>query len=449
METKYTYDDEGRIILEIDIDSKNTIIKETRYKYEENNGYKYIYKRVISKYNINDSYFQIYKYDNDELISCMIKDVYNRKVYEFKDSNILINDYNNNTITTAVLDNYKISKLTKYRIIDNKKYDLITFDSERNDEFKSINYDEFNRIESMRIFYECDYLTVINKTTILQNPINHLNNIFLLIPDTDFNNYGFIKILYTYEKNTNKIKTKQICTQKNDCNTVFEYNDGKITSFKAKANNNLLIGTIDTNINNTNSIYSINRLECDVSIIEEYHLHTSHNLHLVYENDILVEVYDNNVKNKNEYNNKLDSLFTIPEIQHFSNIINSLEYCHNYIIVRQLLDITESFIRKRYTTYNKVENSYISFTKDNYTLKSSGNVLNIYKTSINNDIKTIEVFKVLFNIRKFDIRKFNNNYSIESYIENLKEEDIISKYILKYKLLPDNKQILINREEIK
>ena len=81
METKYTYDDKGRIILEIDIDDKNNLIKETRYKYEEKNGYKYIYKRVISKYNIEDSYFQIYKYDNGELISCMIKDVYNRKVY--------------------------------------------------------------------------------------------------------------------------------------------------------------------------------------------------------------------------------------------------------------------------------------------------------------------------------------------------------------------------------
>ena len=107
-----------------------------------------------------------------------------------------------------------------------------------------------------------------------------------------------------------------------------------------------------------------------------------------------------------------------------------------------------SFIYKEYNTYNKVKNDYISFTKDNYTLKSSGNVLTICKTSIDNDIKTIEVFKVLFNIRKFDIRKFNNNYSIESYIENLKEEDIISKYILKYKLLTNNKEVLINREEL-
>ena len=444
METKYTYDDEGRIILEIDIDDKNTLIKETRYKYEEKNGYKYVYKRVISKYNIEDSYFQIYKYDNGELISCMIKDVYNRKVYEFKDSNILINDYNNNTVTTAVLDKYKIVKLTKYKIVDNKQYDLITFNSKKNDELKFINYDEFNRIKSMRILYECDYLMVINKTTILQNPINHLNTIFLSIFDIDLNEYGFIEILYTYEKNTNKIKTKNICLSKYNCNTVFEYNDGKITNFKVKANNDLLIGTIDMNINNTNSIYEVDNLECDISIIEHYSLHTSHNLHLVYENDILVEVYDNNVKNKNEYNNKLNSLFNIPEIQHFSNIINSLEYCHNYVIVRQLLDITESFISKRYTTYNKVENSYISFTKDNYTLKSSGNVLTICKTSIDNDIKTIEVFKVLFNIRKF-----NKDSSIESYIKKLKEENIISNYILKYKLLPNNKEILINREEVK
>lgn len=445
METKYAYDDEGRIILKLEIDDFDNPIKETRYKYEEKNGYKYVYKRVISKYNIEDSYFQIYKYDNDdEIVSIMIKDVYNRKVYEFKDSAIWINDYYDNTITTAVLDNYKISKLTKYTIIDNKQYDLITFNSEKNDELKFIEYDIFNRIKSMRIFYECDYLMVINKTTILQNPINHLNNIFLLILDTDLNDYGFIKILYTYEKNTNKIKTKNICTSRHDCNTVFEYNDGTITSFKAKANNDLLIGTIDMNINTTNSIYEVDTLECDISIIEQYSLHTSYNLHLVYENDILVEVYDNNVKNKNEYNNKLNSLLTIPEIQHFSNIINSLEYCHNYIIVRELLDITESFISKRYSIYNKAENDYISFTKDNYTLKSSGNVLTICKTAINDDIKTIEIFKVLF-----DIRKFNNNSSIDSYIKNIKEENIISNYIIKYKLLPNNKEILINIEKIK
>lgn len=371
----------------------------------------------------------------------MIKDVYNRKVYEFKDSTIWINDYYDNTITTAVLDNYKISKLTKYTIIDNKKYDLITFNSEKNDEFKFIGYDKFNRIKSMRIFYECDYLMVINKTTILQNPINHLNNIFSLILDTDLDYYSFIKISYTYEKNTNKIKTKNICLSRYNCNTVFEYNDGTITSFKAKANNNLLIGTIDININSKKSIYEINTLECDISIIEQYSLH---NLHLVYENDILVEAYDNNVKNKNEYNNELNSLFTIPEIQHFSNIINSLEYCHNYVIVRQLLDITDSFTSKEYEDYSEAENDYISFTKDNYTLKSNGNVLTICKTSIDNDIKTIEVFKVLFNIKKF-----NKDSSIESYIEKLKEEDIISNYILKYKLLPDNKEILINREDLK
>lgn len=34
METKYAYDDEGRIILKLEIDDKNTLIKETRYKYE-------------------------------------------------------------------------------------------------------------------------------------------------------------------------------------------------------------------------------------------------------------------------------------------------------------------------------------------------------------------------------------------------------------------------------
>ena len=118
METKSNYDDKGRIILEIDIDGFDNLSKETRYKYEEKNGYKYVYKRVISKYNIEDSYFQIYKYYNDEIVSCMIKDVYNRKIYEFKDSNILINDYHNNTVITAVLDNYKISKLNKYIIID-------------------------------------------------------------------------------------------------------------------------------------------------------------------------------------------------------------------------------------------------------------------------------------------------------------------------------------------
>ena len=438
METKSNYDDKGRIILEIEIDGFDNLSKETRYKYEEKNGYKYVYKRVISKYNIEDSYFQIYKYDNGELISCMIKDVYNRKVYEFKDSNIIINDYHDNTVTTAVLEDDKILKLTKYTIIDNEKYNLITFNSEKNDVFKYIEYDIFNRIDCIRIFYNCNYLMGISKT-MLENPINHINNIFLFIVDTDLNDDDFIKILYTYEKNTNKIKRKNIYTTIDDYNTVFEYNDEKITSFKAKANNNLLIGTIDTNINNTNSIYSINRLECDVSIIEEDILY---NLHLVYENDILVKMYDNNVKNKNEYNNKINSLFTIPEIQYFSNLINSLEYCDNYIIIG-ILDRMISFIYKEYNTYNKVKNDYISFTKDNYTLKSSGNVLNIYKTFINDDIKTIEVFKVLFNIRKF-----NNNYSIESYIENLKEEDIISKYILKYKLLTNNKEVLINREEL-
>ena len=444
METKSNYDDKGRIILEIDIDDKNTLIKETRYKYEEKNGYKYIYKRVICRYNIEDSYFQIYKYDdNRELVLCMIKDVYNRKVYEFKDSTIIINDYYDNTITTAVLDNYKISKLTKYKIIDNKKYDLITFDSEKNDVFKFIEYDIFNRIKSIRIFDECNYLMGINET-ILENPINHINNIFLLIHDSDLNDYDFTKISYTYEKNTNKIKTKNIYTTIDDYNTVFEYNDEKITSFKANARDNVLICNIDENINNTNSIYSINRLECDVSIIEEDILY---NLHLVYENDILVKMYDNNVKNKNEYNNKLNSLFTIPEIQYFSNLINSLEYCDNYIIIG-ILDRMISFIYKDYYNYNKVENNYISFTKDNYTLKSNGNVLTIYKTFINDNIKTIEVFKVLFDIINFDIRKFNNNSSIDSYIKNLKEENILSNYILKYKLLTNNKEVLINREEL-
>ena len=442
METKYTYDDKGRIILEIDIDDKNTLIKETRYKYEENNGYKYVYKRIISKYNINDSYFQIYKYDNyNELVSCMIKDVYNRKIYEFKDSNILINDYNNNTVTTAVLSNDKILKLTKYKIADNKQYILITFTSEKNGVFKLIEYDIFNRIKSIHIFHDYNYLIAINKS-ILQNPINHINNIFSLTIDSDLNDYDFTKISYTYEKNTNKIKRKTIFSSTNYYKTVFEYNDGTITSFKAKGVHNVVICTIDININNTNSIYEINRLECDISIIEQYHLYISHNLHLVYENDILVEVYDNNVKNKNEYNNKLNTLFTKPEIKHFSDIINLLEHCDN--IIKTNADMVYSFTYKEYNTFNKAENDYISFTKDNYTLKSSGNVLTICKTSIDNDIKTIEVFKVLF-----DIRKFNKDSSIESYIKKLKEEDILSKYILKYKLLPNNKEILINREEIK
>ncbi len=442
METKYNYDDKGRIILEIDIDDTNTLIKETRYKYEENNGYKYIYKRVISKYNINDSYFQIYKYDNDnELVSCMIKDVYNRKVYEFKDSNILINDYHNNVVITAVLSNDKILKLTKYKIADNKQYNLITFNGEKNDVFKLIEYDIFNRIKSIHIFHGYNYLIAITKS-ILQNPINHINNIFSLTIDTDSNDYDFIKILYTYEKNTNKIKRKTIFSPTNYYKTVFEYNDGTITSFKAKGVHNVVICTIDININNTNSIYEINRLECDISIIEQYDSYTSHNLHLVYENDILVEVYDNNIKNKNEYNNKLNTLFTTPEITHFSDIINLLEYCDN--IIKTNADMVYSFIYKEYNTFNKAENDYISFTKDNYTLKSSGNVLTICKTSIDNDIKTIEVFKVLFNIRKF-----NKDSSIESYIKKLKEEDILSNYILKYKLLPNNKEILLNREEVK
>ena len=442
METKYTYDNEGRIILKLEIDGFDNPIKETRYKYEEKNEYKYVYKRVISKYNIKDSYFQIYKYDdNRELVSCMIKDVYNRKVYEFKNSTIIINDYYDNSIITAILSNDKILKLTKYRIVDNKQYNLITFNSEKNGEFKFIDYDKFNRIKSIHIFYKCDYLMGINKT-ILENPINYINNIFLLIAGTNPIKYYFIKILYTYEKNTNKIKTKKICTQKNDCNTVFEYNNGNIISFKSKCNNTLLIGTIDININNTNSIYEINTLECDISIIESVE---SYNLHLVYENDILVEVYDNNVKNKNEYNNKLNTLLTIPEIQYFSNIINSLDYCDNYIIPE--VELMDSFISKEYDNYSKAKKDYISFTKDNYTFKSSGNVLNIYITSINDNIKTIEVFKVLFDIRNFDVINFNNN-SIESYIENTKE-DIISNYILEYKLLPNNKEILINREEIK
>ena len=348
------------------------------------------------------------------------------------------------------MDKYKLKilNLIKYKIIDNKQYNLITFTSEKKGVFKFIEYDELNRINCIRIFNNCNYLMSINKI-MLENFNKHINNTILVLVNTNLAEDDFIKIVYTYEKNTNKIKKEKIYLPIDDCNTVFEYNDEKITNFKVKANNDLLIGTIDMNINNTNSIYEVDNLECDISIIEHYSLHTSHNLHLVYENDILVEVYDNNVKNKNEYNNKLNSLFNIPEIQHFSNIINSLEYCHNYVIVRQLLDITESFISKRYTTYNKVENSYISFTKDNYTLKSSGNVLTICKTSIDNDIKTIEVFKVLFDIRNFDIRKFDKD-SIESYIKNIiKEEKILSNYILKYKLLHNNKQILINREELK
>ena len=374
----------------------------------------------------------------------MIKDVYNRKVYEFKNSTIIINDYYDNSIITAVLSNDKILKLTKYRIVNNKQYNLITFNSEKNGEFKFIDYDKFNRIKSIHIFYKCDYLMGINKT-ILENPINHINNIFSFIAGTNPIKYYFIKILYTYEKNTNKIKTKKICTRKNDCNTVFEYNDGNIISFKSKCRNNLLIGTIDININNTNSIYEINTLECDISIIESVE---SYNLHLVYENDILVEVYDNNVKNKNEYNNKLNTLLTIPEIQYFSKLKNTLEYCDNNIII-SLLDRMQSFIRKEYDTYGEARNDYISFTEDNYTFKSSGNVLTIYKTSIDNDIKTIEVFKVLFDIRNFDIRKFDKD-SIEYYIKNIiKEEKILSNYILKYKLLHNNKEILINREELK
>ena len=450
METKYTYDDKGRIILEIDLDAKNNLIKETRYKYEEKNGYKYIYKRVISKYNIEDSYFQIYKYyddDNDNLVSCIIKDVYNRKVYEFKNSTIIINDYYDNTVTTAVLDKYKLKilNLIKYKIIDNKQYTLITFTSEKNGVFKFIEYDELNRINCIRIFNNCNYLMSINKI-MLENFNKHINNTILVLVNTNLAEDDFIKIVYTYEKNTNKIKKEKIYLPIDDCNTVFEYNDEKMTTFKANLRDYILIGTIDMNINNTNSIYSINRLECDISIIESVE---SYNLHLVYENDILVEIYDNNVKYKNDYKNKINSLFSIPEIQYFSKLKNALEYCDNNNIIISLLDRMQSFIRKEYDTYGEARNDYISFTEDNYTFKSSGNVLSIYKTYIDNDIKTIEVFKVLFDIRNFDIRKFDKD-SIESYIKNIiKEEKILSNYILKYKLLHNNKQILINREELK